>query len=544
MAVVPGGEKVPGDRLAALTSSSGFAVDIVVKTMSVTSYEVKGQKGPFTVCAVMVMDANGDMIHLVENLFGQEAQRLNLSGQRSKFWMPNQSPAVFRLKELRKVTPSRTNQLSCSVMQTVVIEKFGTPHASLKTVPFMAGCLEDKVLPPYYLPRRQELGGLRHLTDPSFVTICGVLTSAGDVETTTKGAVRSISISDGETSLEGVKVWHENHRQDLTKVLKAREVMIVLQNYWIGFAEGGDMNKCVNVPDRSQLVVLRRQELTREDAEYFDRIKNAKPKNSICLKENIYLEGKNRKSMDDWAKETATQTSSLVLSALGKAVEGSEDEMFAVEGALVTVDTTADWNGKKGFFARVEVVDHTGQFACRSNAEPLLALLDLPMDAEDELQRLLKQGPTMFKRGRLFIHRQVKANPDDPATSQVSLILRAAAVSYFDTAPTNLMGLTAALYPCSLEDIKKPSFGYIQVNGVSVLRPLVLLEGGKFAPRTAIDQKQVASITNVSCQCLVSEGQTVDTVAKVPLEVQTQYVLETGQPALVVVAGRKRLTCL
>ena len=292
------------------------------------------------------------------------------------------------------------------------------------------------------------------------------------------------------------------------------------------------------------MVVLRRQELTREDAEYFDRIKNAKPKNSICLKENIYLEGKNRKSMDDWAKETATQTSSLVLSALGKAVEGSEDEMFAVEGALVTVDTTADWNGKKGFFARVEVVDHTGQFACRSNAEPLLALLDLPMDAEDELQRLLKQGPTMFKRGRLFIHRQVKANPDDPATSQVSLILRAAAVSYFDTAPTNLMGLTAALYPCSLEDIKKPSFGYIQVNGVSVLRPLVLLEGGKFAPRTAIDQKQVASITNVSCQCLVSEGQTVDTVAKVPLEVQTQYVLETGQPALVVVAGRKRLTCL
>ena len=102
MAVVPGGEKVPGDRLAALTSSSGFAVDIVVKTMSVTSYEVKGQKGPFTVCAVMVMDANGDMIHLVENLFGQEAQRLNLSGQRSEILDAKSEPGSLPIERAPK----------------------------------------------------------------------------------------------------------------------------------------------------------------------------------------------------------------------------------------------------------------------------------------------------------------------------------------------------------------------------------------------------------------------------------------------------------
>ena len=52
---------------------------------------------------------------------------------------------------------------------------------------------------------------------------------------------------------------------------------------------------------------------------------------------------------------------------------------------------------------------------------------------------------------------------------------------------------------------------------------------------------------NIGCRCLgkVKEDQnaevgeeSIDVVAKEPLEVQTQYVLDAGQPCLVVVGGR------
>jgi len=231
MAVVPKGEQVPGDRLVALTPSSGFNAYICVRVVGVTTYEVKGQKAPFSVFGVMAMDAAGDMVHVVENLFGQPPQRLNLIAQRKAFWMPENKPALFRLKDLKKVQHPRCNQLSCSVMQSIVVEKFGTPQASLKAVPVMFGGIEDKVLPPYYLPRRQELLGLRQLKDPSCVTICGLLTSVAPVETTSKGLVRSMAIFDGTTCLEGVKVWHDCGRRDLDATLKAGHTMVVLENF-------------------------------------------------------------------------------------------------------------------------------------------------------------------------------------------------------------------------------------------------------------------------------------------------------------------------
>ena len=426
MAVVPKGEQVPGDRLVALTPSSGFNADICVRVVGVTTYEVKGQKAPFSVFGVMAMDAAGDMVHVVENLFGQPPPRLNLIAQRKAFWMPENKPALFRLKDLKKVQHPRCNQLSCSVMQSIVVEKFGTPQASLKAVPVMFGGIEDKVLPPYYLPRRQELLGLRQLKDPSCVTICGLLTSVAPVETTSKGLVRSMAIFDGTTCLEGVKVWHDCGRRDLDATLKAGHTMVVLENFWVGISEAtGTLSKCVNIPDKSKLVLMRRQDLVGEDVQWFDELQKLKPTQSISLKEDYQTgSSKPRKGMSEWAQETGTQTNALTLASRNKNHE-PEDHLYVIDGALLTVDVSAETKSKKGgLFPRVLVTDHTGEVACRCGEDVLLELMGLPAGAQDELVRLLNLGPVMLRRAKIFVHRQVTADRDDPQDVWVSLVIR------------------------------------------------------------------------------------------------------------------------
>lgn len=546
MALVPNSDQVTGDRLAALTAASGPSADIAVKALCITPYEVQGHKAPFTILAVMVVDAQGDMIHVVEHLFGGDGQRKALVAQRCAFWMPDNAPAVFRLKDLRKVVRQKTHQLSCSVAQSVIMEHFGTTKATLKCRPVMKGSMEDKVLPPYYLPRRVPLAQLSSLEDGTFVTVCGMVVSKGMVETTTKGPVRQLDITDGATLLSGVKVWHENGRADLEEVLKVGESIVVLQNYWAGVNAGeqGGVSKLVNVPDRSKLVILQEVNLTSEDQKYLKELQASKPQHTIVLEENEKNSSRVGKRLAQWILQPAEQTSALALSALNKSEEHTDPTLHRLDGALVEVDMTTEWRTKKGgVFAKVLLTDHTGQVACRSGSEALLALMQLPGEDESELVRCLESHHWMPQRGDLYVERQVAADRDDPGVSRVSLILRAAVPKHFGSVPVEVLGLSAGLYPCALHQIAMPCFGSLKVAAKTVQFPLVLLKGGRLAPRTKQDQNGVCSITNLGVQCLadVEHGQDlrVEVVAKVPLEVQTQYVIDGGVAVTAAVAGGK-----
>ena len=55
-----------------------------MRTVFVIDYEIEGKKGKFTVVAVMIMDAAGDMVHMTENIFGTETIRQGLVQQRKK----------------------------------------------------------------------------------------------------------------------------------------------------------------------------------------------------------------------------------------------------------------------------------------------------------------------------------------------------------------------------------------------------------------------------------------------------------------------------
>ena len=523
--------------------------DIAFRTVTSFHYEAPGKKGKFTILAVMVMDAAGDMMHVTENMFGTEVQRAQLVKQRQEFWCPGGKPAVFRLKNMRKVQKQAPVHLSCTTGHSLVVENFCTPKSTIKAVAVMAGSIEDKVLPVYYLPRRIPLCEVEQVQEGLFVTVCGLLSSASGVEETPAGRVRSLAIHDETMVLDGIKVWHENGLSDLGASLRPEDCMIVLSNFWIGInPQTQQVAKIVNVAGRSGIRVLQRAELLGQDAAWYDALKGAKPQKVLNLDDGDFSQ-KSRRSMAEWAAERAEQTSAAMLSVLSKPMADEKSDaapvLYRLDGVYPQADLVSDWKTKKGeLFPVLMLTDASGQVRCRCPEEPLLELLGLPALATGEAQRIMESGHPLFRRASMYVQRTVQADRDDPAELRVNLVVKAAAAKWFveEPLPSHLLMHYAGLYPCSLLQLEKPGFGGMRVGNVSVSMPLVLLQGSMLPPRSQIDGQQVCSIKNVGCKCLAktedAEALEVDVVAKVPLEVQTQYVLEPQQPCLVVVGGR------
>ena len=207
-------------------------------------------------------------------------------------------------------------------------------------------------------------------------------------------------------------------------MLKVGESIVVLQNYWAGVNAGeqGGVSKLVNVPDRSKLVILQEVNLTSEDQKYLKELQASKPQHTIVLEENEKNSSRVGKRLAQWILQPAEQTSALALSALNKSEEHTDPTLHRLDGALVEVDMTTEWRTKKGgVFAKVLLTDHTGQVACRSGSEALLALMQLPGEDESELVRCLESHHWMPQRGDLYVERQVAADRDDPGGQSCEL---------------------------------------------------------------------------------------------------------------------------
>ncbi|CAJ1440127.1 unnamed protein product [Effrenium voratum] len=502
MAHVSLGDKVAGDRLASLTAASAAVSEVVVRTMRAFWYELQGKKGKFHIFAVMVLDANGDMVHLTENIFGTDAQRIQIMNQRKQFWMPEGKTSLFRLKNIKKVQRQQPTHLSCTVPQCLVIEKFGSPQASVKALPIMSGGIEDKVLPLYYLPRRVLLSELEDVQEGLFVTLCGMVTSVSSRQDTSKGPVRNLTIHDGAAVLEGIKIWRENGEKDLDAVLRPQESIVVLCNYWVGASPGGtDLLKVVNVPERSKIQVLQRSELVADDQKWFDELKKTQPTKKLILAgEGGSQENKKRRAMAEWAGDQGEQASASMLSLLSKPLPDEEPDdshrravLYRLDGIFPEVDLAVDWKSKSGdVFTQMILTDASGQVKCRCPEDPLLALCGLPAGATEELKRQLEAGHLLLRRGSVYIQRAVHSDRDDPSQLRVSLVMRAARVQWFpqEPLPKHLLMHTCGLYPATLSQVKKAGLGGLRVDGIPTKKPLVLLEGSQYPPRSKVDESR------------------------------------------------------
>ena len=546
MATIAHGEKIRGDRLATLTAASAASSEVVVRTVSVIDYEIEGKKGKFTVVAVMIMDAAGDMVHMTENIFGTEIVRQGVVQQRKKFWCPEGKPSLFFLKNIKKLERQKMIHLSCSIPSSIVIEHFNTPKSTIKAVPVMQGSMEDKVLPGYYLPTRLALGDLKDVEDGMFVTICGLLLEDSGPETTAKGMVRNISITDGVLLLEGVKIWHENGEGDLGSKLHIKECMVVLSNYWVGVdPKSGKVAKLVNVPYRSRIRALTRSELCGPDLQYYDKVKSASPGETLDLSQEGSYEPKERKTMEAWALDSAEQSSAVGLSLLLKVLPDEEvgHALHRLDGVFPQLDPSPDYRTKKGdIFAKLTLSDSSGTIQVRCPGEPLCLLAGLPPNGITALGVLLEGGHVMLRRASVYVQRAVQTDRDDPDKTYVSLVVKAVQVDWFlkEGLPKHLLTHSSCLRPCTLGQLKKPSFGGMKVDGIAARMPLALLKGGAFPPRTKIDDDKACSVVNAGCICIggvEADTTEVEVVAKVPLPVQTQYVLDAGQPCMVVIGG-------
>lgn len=98
MAAICKGEDIAGDRLAALSSAAGPRMEIVVRALAATVYEVEGKKQKFHVFALQIMDASGHASFMTENIYGRDAERTRLLKERQDYWLPDGKPSVWRLQ--------------------------------------------------------------------------------------------------------------------------------------------------------------------------------------------------------------------------------------------------------------------------------------------------------------------------------------------------------------------------------------------------------------------------------------------------------------
>ena len=106
------------------------------------------------------------------------------------------------LKKMTKVQRQCFAFLSGSAANTIVVENLGQDRASLKT----QEVLEPGQPPRYYLPRDSSWA-LEDVSDGMFITIGGLLQTIGELVPTSEGDVQAIALSDGDVSLQNIKLW-------------------------------------------------------------------------------------------------------------------------------------------------------------------------------------------------------------------------------------------------------------------------------------------------------------------------------------------------
>ena len=370
------------------------ALEIVARALDAISYEVEGKKQKFSVLALRLLDASGHMSFMTENLFGTEAERRGLVKRRLDYWLPGGKPAVWRLKNFRKVVRQNCAFLSSDVPNQIVLEGFATPKCTVKSAPLLQASPEDQILPKYYLPRT-SFQELMVIGEPQFVTVAGLLLGITSPEQTSKGPVRQITLSDGKIRLSGVKVWHEVEGTNLDELCNAEPCMIVLVNFWCGLNDDGSPSKVVNVPKRSRINILAAKDLDHDDQKHLESLKSQTPGETYELEENDKDKGSyTRKSMAEWAMKPALQGSALMLGSLNKVVTDEDkavsQTLYRMDGVFVQLDCGQEFLTKNGdIFARISATDASGTVHVRAGEDVLKALCGLPETEEgtEEMKR-------------------------------------------------------------------------------------------------------------------------------------------------------------
>ncbi|CAE7323171.1 unnamed protein product [Symbiodinium sp. CCMP2592] len=531
--------RVEGDRLADLNSGSGAQANVLVRTIRCFSYEVQAKnKKSFVVLATTVIDCDDNMTHLVEHFFGPRQKELLSS--REAYWLPEGKPTLFRLKDMKKVQAQHFGRMAASVSNMIQVENLSTPKASLKAVPILRGSPEEKHVKTYYMPR-QPLTDLHAISEGMFVTIAGVLVSVGKAEPTSQGFVLAISIADQHCVVEGIKIWKADESLfSKANMTPGQRSMVVLHNFWAGVSEDAapGVQKIVNVADRSSVTVLCRTDLTSTDAAVLDRADNSTPAETICLDDHAGKQSQTRKkTMVQWSSETATQSSVISLQHC------DEDGLYRLDAVVPEVDMTQDSLTKQGnIFAKLVIMDTTGKMHIRAGAEVLAELCGLPPDAasDDELRRMLATGVMHLARATLYVERRAAPDKDDPSITRINFVAQAARSSFFAAdILTGVAPRSACILPCSLDQLRV-AFGKLQVDNVTAEGPLLLMTGSKAQPRTTVDGQDFC-IENIGAACMLSR-KCCTVKSKVPLQVQTSFVLEPGRPAPVLVGGMEHIS--
>ena len=412
------------DKLGGLTALSGLHTNVIVRTLEVVVYEPSSKK-PFTVIAVMISDGQ-NMTHVVENVFGTEAQRKATVQQRQNYWLPGGKSAAFRLSDFKKVGKNNFAWLSATVPMCIALEGFSTTKQSLKIQPQLEGSEPGRLIPAYWLPM-EPLRHLARIAMGMHVTFGGVVVEVGKQEQTPAGPVRLLSVSDGDMIVQA-KVWNEAGRRDLDAIStgKGSRVIAICYNWWIG-VDSGSITKVVNVPDKSRLVLLERKHLTPAHQAYYDSIADKDAADTLQIHEPQFIGGGHRRTMQEWAELPGVQGSCFMLNAF-KAVheclqeEGvSNPDIYRLEAVLVSIDSSSSKATKNGRpFAKVTLQDISGAVDARAGEDVLCVLAQL--EPEDLLPRI-ESDTVVCTRATVYVERQLNVRQQHDQSSCAAVLL-------------------------------------------------------------------------------------------------------------------------
>ncbi|CAE8585798.1 unnamed protein product, partial [Polarella glacialis] len=134
-------------RLAGFTPTSGTGMDILIRAVHFTEYPIPAndpKKKSFDVVAILILDVDGNMTHITENIWGSEQQRLETKQARRNYWFPGGKTTVWRIKAMKKIVVCNFNWISSQCACVIQLDHFHNPKSTIKLKAVLSSSAEDK----------------------------------------------------------------------------------------------------------------------------------------------------------------------------------------------------------------------------------------------------------------------------------------------------------------------------------------------------------------------------------------------------------------